>query len=471
MEPKRSTDCCANGYPLSVLLFTENCCLEKSILQVVNSHYQLDTVSVRSQALDLIQENEYECVILEMQNPVDETIGFLKRIRKISGKTAVMLLCSAAEISSAVEGIRAGASDFVIKEVEIGNLTDRIAKVTGKIAKTQKVAPGFPCQRQSGAPAQMVVGRSPRMLEVMEIARRAATYPVSILLLGENGTGKGLFAHWIHRMSQRKEGPYIGVNLAAIPSELVESTLFGHEKGAFTGAVGQRTGKFVQAQNGTLLLDEITELKFELQPKLLRVLQEGEFERVGSDRILYNEARIIAATNKNIYELVQNGEFRSDLFYRLNIVTITLPPLRERREDIPDLVRLFLGKYNRLYGRNVRGITNEGMDALLNHSWPGNIRELEHSIQRSIIVCDSEFAEIKHLFDTGSSWEFDASFVGRAAEEEKTLEELEQEYIEEVLNRTQGHQGQAAKILGIDRKTLYNKIMKFGLRRSLEQTG
>ncbi len=452
---------------ISILLVSGEPDTKESVCHSLPSHFELEICDEVDFAIVLLGKRQtFDCVLVDMKLPGDETLRLLRSVRQHSRGLPIMLMCSAAEISTAVEGIRSGATDFVIKEVEIVNLAERIAKVTGRSAKKLK---GMPCSVPKGpevVPNQMVVGRSPRMLEVMEMARRAASYPVPILLLGESGTGKGLFSHWIHRMSKRSEGPFAAVNLAAIPSDLVESTLFGHEKGAFTGAVGNRVGKFSQAQKGTLLLDEITEIGIELQPKLLRVLQEGEFERVGGEQILRNEARIISATNQNISELVKRGEFRSDLFYRLNLITITLPPLRERQEDIPDLVKLFLAKYNKMYECQLRGVTEQGMEALMDHDWPGNIRELEHTIQRAMILSDGDYADEKDLFDAqGVAQE---SLTSRLAEQGGTLEELEREYIEVVLRRTDQHQGQAAKVLGIDRKTLYNKIMKYGLRRSLE---
>lgn len=454
----------------SILLVSDSSKTINSINNILSVYCRVYTVANRAGALMIMEQERFDCVLVEMHLPGDDIINLLGHIKRRFNSLPTMVLCSAAEITTAVEAIRVGASDFVIKEVEMLNLHDRIAKLVGRTPKAQnpeEPAPTSTPSHKSWNPGTMVVGRSKRMLDVMEIARRSASFPVTILILGESGTGKGLFSHWIHRVSPRADGPFVAVNLAAIPSDLVESTLFGHEKGAFTGAIGQRTGKFGLAENGTLMLDEISELKLELQPKLLRVLQEGDYERVGGERTLQNEARIIAATNKNIYELVHEGKFRNDLLYRLNVVTITLPPLRERQEDIPDLVRLFLAKFNSAYGRAIKGLYPEALEALMDHDWPGNIRELEHAIQRSVIVAGEEYVTVKDLFDL--EFQPEERLTDQLAEREGTLEELERAYIEEILQRTDGHQGQAAKILGIDRKTLYNKIMKYGIRRSLEQ--
>jgi len=364
-----------------------------------------------------------------------------------------------------VEGVRAGAADFLIKDIEIHGLAERVVRAVGRPAEAPRADLAPPCRARDWTPGQMVVGRSRRMAEVMAVVRRAAQYPVPVLILGESGTGKEVLARFVHKMSARSDGPFAAVNLAAVPSELIESTLFGHEKGAFTGAVGQRTGKFGQAQGGTLLLDEITELKLELQPKLLRVLQEGEFERVGGERMLRNDARIIAATNQGISALVQQGAFRADLYYRLNVVTVTLPSLRERREDIPELVELFLRKYNQFYGRTVQQLRPDAVAALMEHDWPGNIRELENVIQRAVIVAEGDEVEPETLFDAVASGADRTD--SQASDFTGTLEDLERRYIAEVLQRVGGHQGNAARSLGIDRKTLYNKIMKYGLGRAL----
>ena len=457
--------------PHAVLVVSDEQEIRESICALLVQYYRVEVSSGGEEALHALARQPFDCVLIDMNVKGGDTLVTVRRIRELGEGTQalpVALLCSAAEISAAVEGIRAGATDFIIKEVEFVNLPERIAKLTGLRAKTLKGLPDPACQCQMmSPPSRMIVGRSARMLKVIEVAKRAASFPVTILLLGESGTGKGFFAQWIHQMSHRAEGPFVGVNLAAIPSELMESTLFGHEKGAFTGAVHQRTGKFTQAENGTLLLDEITELRLELQPKLLRVLQECEFERVGGDRTLRNEARVIAATNRDIAALVEDGAFRNDLYHRLNVITLTLPALRDRREDIPDLARLFFAKYNRLYSRQLRGITAPAMDALMDHLWPGNIRELEHVVQRAVIVSDSDYIDEEDLFD--NAVKTPNVVVSEVANRKGTLEDLEQQYITEILQRTGGHQGNAARILGIDRKTLYNKIMKYGLRQSLEQ--
>jgi len=413
----------------------------------------------------LADNQRFDCVLVDMPLVHGDALDLLRDVRHLPAGPPVILLCSAADISQAVEGVRAGAADFIIKDIEIDGLEERIAKAILRPPEAARKDLAPVCPVREWTPGQMVVGKSRRMAEVMAVVRRAAQYPVPVLILGESGTGKEILARFIHKMSARSCGPFAALNLAAVPSELIESTLFGHEKGAFTGAVGQRTGKFGQAQGGTLLLDEITELKLELQPKLLRVLQEGEFERVGGERTLRNDARIIAATNQSISALVQQGAFRGDLYYRLNVVAVTLPPLRERREDIPEFVSLFLRKYNQFYCRSVRDLRSEATAVLMEHDWPGNIRELENVIQRAVIVAEGDEIRPQALLDaTASSAE---AVISQTADFSGTLEDLERRYIEEVLRRVGGHQSNAARALGIDRKTLYNKILKYGLGRAL----
>jgi DNA-binding NtrC family response regulator len=448
----------------SILLVASKPDLVNSILSQLSPHYRIESASSGNAVLDLVETGRFDCVLVDMALSGEGTSDLLRQLKQRAGDLPVLMMCTTPDISSAVEAIRAGAADFIIKEVEIAGLAKRIAKLLKRSTTVNKRATASPARGSSFTPGKMVVGKSPAMLEAMQLAQQASAFPVSVLLLGESGTGKELLARWIHRNSDRAEGPFVAVNLAAIPSELIESTLFGHEKGAFTGASGPRSGKFNLAQNGTLLLDEITELRRDLQPKLLRVLQENEFERVGGDRTIHSNARIIAATNRDVSQTVEDGDLRDDLYYRLNVVTVTLPPLRERRDDIPELAHFFLDKYNSSYSCSVSGFDPVAMDFLIENNWPGNIRELENVVQRSVICTVDGTVSSSCLSHIDGAAETRA--VKRLADQHGTLEDLERCYIKEVLLRTGGHQGNAAKILGIDRKTLYNKLLKYGLGRS-----
>ncbi len=449
----------------SILLAAASSEVEDTIHARLASHYRIINTDSSREILGLVKAGEFECVLIDMARSADDTNDLLRRLKRQASELPVLVMCSSPEISAGVEAVRAGAADFIIKDVEFAGLSKRIAKLIGRAPATRKCSRRSPGSDHQWSPGKMVVGSSHGMREVMALARKAAKYRVNVLITGESGTGKELLAQWIHQRSVGSEGPFVAVNLAAIPSDLVESTLFGHEKGAFTGATGKRVGKFAQAQGGSLLLDEITELRLDLQPKLLRVLQESEFDRVGGDRTIRSDARVLAISNHDMAEQVQCGKFRSDLFYRLNIVAFRLPPLRERREDILELAGVFLDKYNRLYNCAVSGFAPEAKELLMSYDWPGNIRELENAVQRAVICVEEGELGVDGCFD------FVDYATDRAASQMSlqsgTLEEIEQRYIVEVLQRSGGHQGNAAKILGIDRKTLYNKILKFGLGRSL----
>jgi formate hydrogenlyase transcriptional activator len=305
-----------------------------------------------------------------------------------------------------------------------------------------------------------VIGQSRCLENVFFRVEAVAPQDSTVLLLGETGTGKGLVARAIHSRSLRRHRPLLTVNCTALPANLIESELFGREKGAFTGASSQQLGRFELADKGTILLDEIGDLPFELQAKLLQVIQEGEFSRLGSARTVKVDVRIIAATNRDLYEEIRLGRFREDLFYRLNIFPITVPPLRDRKEDIPLLVDYFLDKFNRKLGKNVRMVTNGTMSGLMAHTWPGNVRELESVIERAVIISRGSTLQVLD--------EFDAPHASGQRDEAVPLVEMERDYISQVLQRThwriEGSQG-AARILGINPSTLRGRMRKEGIHR------
>ena len=305
-----------------------------------------------------------------------------------------------------------------------------------------------------------VIGQSRCLEDVFYRVEAVAPQDSTVLLLGETGTGKGLVARAIHSRSLRKHRPLVTVNCTALPGNLIESELFGREKGAFTGASSQQLGRFELADKGTILLDEIGDLPFELQAKLLHVIQEGEFSRLGSAKTVKVDVRIIAATNRDLYEEIRLGRFREDLFYRLNIFPITVPPLRERKEDIPLLVDYFIDKFNRKLGKNIRVVTNGTMAGLMAHSWPGNVRELESVIERAVIVSRGTTLQVLDHFEAPS--------LAGPQDEGKPLVDLERDYIDQVLRRTnwriEGSKG-AARILGLNPSTLRGRMRKEGIHR------
>jgi DNA-binding NtrC family response regulator len=309
--------------------------------------------------------------------------------------------------------------------------------------------------------SDIVWGRSPRVHEVCDLVRRVAPLPVPVLVLGETGAGKEVFARLIHSQSRRAAGPFVPVNLAAIPSELVESTLFGHERGAFTGAVARHPGKLAQAHGGTLFLDEVAEMRVDLQAKLLRAIQEKAYEPVGGREPVPSDVRLVSATNVDLVGAVAQGTFRKDLFYRINVISFRLPALRERADDIPELLSHFVRRYCGAFDKPVRSISPAALEALVTYKWPGNIRELENKVQRAVALSEGPVLDLADFFDLEM---LDTQgFVRDAARTPGTLEEVEEAYIREVLRHTGGHQGEAARVLGIDRKTLYNKMLRLGL--------
>lgn len=300
--------------------------------------------------------------------------------------------------------------------------------------------------------------RSPAMQAVVDLVRRVAPTNATILLLGETGTGKELLAHAIHQASLRRDGPFVKVDCAGLPETLLESELFGHEKDAFTDAGARKIGRFELAHGGTVFLDEVAELGLAVQAKLLRVLQERAFERVGGTETVRVDVRILAATNQNLEEALKQGRLREDLYFRLNVVPLRVPPLRERRKDIPWLARRFAAEFAQRHGKPVEGFSEEALDLLARYPWPGNVRELEHAVERAILV-----AEGPRLLPEHFTLDFVAAAPTAPDDTLMTLEELEREYIRRILWKVRGHKGRAAKILGINRKTLLEKRKRYGL--------
>jgi DNA-binding NtrC family response regulator len=311
-----------------------------------------------------------------------------------------------------------------------------------------------------------IIGKSKPMQEVYQTLEKVAPTDSSVLIYGESGTGKELIARAIHKLSPRKDKPFIRVNCGALVETLLESELFGHEKGAFTGAMKRKKGRFELAHQGSIFLDEIGDISAAMQLKLLRVLQEKEFERVGSEETIQVDVRVMAATNKNLSELVQQGKFREDLYYRLHIIPIYLPPLRERNEDIPLLVNHFLKKLTNELNKPLKKISDSAMDKLLSYHWPGNIRELENVIERAVVLCDRKFIDIKDLplLSSATSEKLPPDVLDRfRLNLNDTLANIEKQLIERAMNETAGNKSQAAKLLGIQTSLLYYKLEKFGI--------
>ncbi|MFC2141983.1 sigma-54-dependent transcriptional regulator [Acidobacteriota bacterium] len=412
------------------------------------------------QGLKMLEKELFHAVLLDLKLPGLEGREVLTRIKKISPETPVIIITGFATIESAVDTIKRGAFDYLAKPFSPEELRVIVRKaLESRKLYTRSVAlqDEFDQQKQIG----MVVGRSESMVKVMDIVRRVSATESTVLITGESGTGKELLATQIHDYSFRRNAPFVVVDCGALVETLFESELFGHVKGSFTGAHETKHGRFEVADGGSIFLDEISNISLNIQAKLLRAIQEREITRVGSTQPIKVDVRIIAATNENLAECVQAGKFREDLFYRLSVVPIHLPPLRERSEDIPDLLEHFTRKYNKKAKKNIQDISPDARKALLEYGWPGNIRELENTIERAVVLSEGDRIGLNGLLYHGIG--SNLSFLQPPGGRFKSLEEVDQEYIRIVLQANHGNRSRTAQILGIDRKTLLAKIKKYNL--------
>lgn len=398
----------------------------------------------------LIRKHKPQVVLLDMNfrssvNNGNEGLFWLREIKGISSEIAVILFTAYADVTLAVEGMKIGATDFIVKPFDNNNLSETILGAFGK--KRRK-------ENQTSSP-QMLWGESPEMQRVRTIVERVAPTCANILITGENGTGKDLLAREIHRLSKRSGNHIETVDMGAVIETLFESELYGYVKGAFTDARADRAGKFETAHNGTLFLDEIGNLPYHLQAKLLTSLQQRRIVRVGSNTPIGIDIRLICATNKDLPRMVEDGQFRQDLFYRINTVTIELPPLRNRPEDIPALVESFINKYANIYSMSGIRVTEEAMKRLCSQTWPGNIRQLEHTVEKAMILSDGGVLGIRD-FDLH---EQQADNGNNAT----TLESMERNAITSAIKLHGGNMSEVARRLGITRQTLYNKMRKYGI--------
>jgi two-component system response regulator HydG len=409
-------------------------------------------------ALDLARKHRVHVVLTDLMMPGTNGVELLRALKELSPDTEVVLMTAYGTVETAVQAMREGAYDFVEKPLK--RMT--IVKSVRQAAERQKLVAENRSLRHELKllTTREIVGQSAALRRVLDVATQAAPSSATVLVLGESGTGKELIARYIHGKSARATGPFVAVNCAAIPETILESELFGHERGAFTGAVGRREGRFAKARGGTLFLDEIGELTPAVQVKILRVLQEGEYEPVGGNTVKA-DVRIVAATNRDLAAEVEAGRFREDLYYRLNVIAVTAPPLRNRREDIPLLVDHFIGVYCKKNGRSRLGVAPDAMQKLLDYSWPGNVRELENVVERAAVLCRGETIRLEDLPEV----------VAQAAAPSPSaltfaigtpLEEVEHRLIRETLAHTGGDKSLAAQLLGISTRTIYRTLGESG---------
>jgi DNA-binding NtrC family response regulator len=429
-------------------------------LNLEHAGYEVTTARTGEEGLALLNDNDYELVLLDLQLPDLDGLEVLRKIKGKQPSIEVIIITGYGTVSRAVEATKAGAFHFVEKPFEFGEIESLVARA---LERRRLIEEGDRLRHrlQQRTTYADMVGRSKQMQDIFEMIESVARSEANILIVGESGTGKELIANAIHYNSHRARGPFVKINCAALPKELIESELFGHTRGAFTGAIRDKEGLIARAGGGSLLLDEIAEMPMELQPKLLRVLQERVYYRLGSERPVEVDFRLICSTNRNPLEAVRQGQLREDLYYRISTITIEVPPLRDRADDIQLLADHFLRIYSEKYNKSVKGFSQSAMSAILNHRWPGNVRELESAVERAVLLCKGDLIEPGDLlFAPASSAPPANGFVVPAG---MTLEEIEREVIYQTLKRTKGNKQAAANALGIYRPRLYSKIRKYNL--------
>ncbi len=413
-------------------------------------------------ALEAVRSGDVDVCLLDVRLPGMEGIEVLERLKRLDAGLEVVLVTAVRTVRTAVEAMKLGAYDYLTKPFAVEDLRSVVNRALERRALHREVRYlRDELARHEGF--DQLVGRSPAMRRVYDVVRQIADTTATVLITGESGTGKELIARAIHRQGGRRDRPFVAVNCAALPAELLESELFGHERGAFTGAHARKLGKFEVAHTGTLLLDEIGSLRLDLQPKLLRALQEREIERVGGSRAIGIDVRIIAATNAELRQAVAAGRFREDLFYRLHVVPIAVPPLRHRREDVAPLARHFMAKYARQFAKTVTDLSPGALGALERYHWPGNVRELENIIARSVALASEPIVQLDQI-----PLDVALAPAEATAEDQLNLREarhdVERLLILRALDRARGNQTVAARLLGMHRNTLLVKLAQLGLR-------
>jgi DNA-binding NtrC family response regulator len=423
--------------------------------ELARKGYAVQVARDGGEALRVLRDNVFDVILLDIVMPGMDGLSLMKKLKEDSGAPPIIVLTGKATVETAVDAMKNGAYDYLTKPYKLDELAIVIERayefnrlsVKNKLLEQELVRKESPFE---------FVGKSRQLQEILALIKKVAPADSPVFIQGESGTGKELIANTVWHFSTRKEAPFIALNCASLSENLIESEIFGHEKGAFTNAYQMKHGLVEVADKGTLFLDEIGEMPAGLQPKLLRFLDSGEFRRVGGNKTLRVDVRMIAATNKDLSLLIKTGSFREDLYYRLNVINVTIPPLRERKEDIAGLAEHFLKKYSLKLSKSIAGFTTEAQELLIGYKWPGNVRELENVIERAVILCECDQIGAEDLSISSYSAVAEMSV-------NPSLEEMEKNYILRVLKEAGNNQSKASQLLGIDRKTLYLKLKKYGI--------
>ncbi len=447
---------------MSVILIVDDEPLQRDILKTILEEEGYETYSASSaeEGLKLIEQIHPDVVLTDLKMEGIDGIEFIEYLPEKPFRPPTIVMTAYGTISSAVDAIKKGAFDYLTKPLDKDLLLITIKRA---VEKAELLKENLSLQKALFDKFRIegIVGRSPKMKKIVEILKKVSPSNATVLILGESGTGKELIARAIHYNSPRRAKPFTAVNCAAIPENLIESELFGYEQGAFTGASIRNIGLFEATNGGTIFLDEIGDLPLLTQSKILRVLQDKEIRRLGGRESLKVNVRIIAATNKELEKEIANKKFREDLYYRLKVVTIELPPLRERKEDIPDLVTFFIKKYNQEFGKRVRSIDENAIKALIGYHWPGNIRQLESVIERAILICDDQVISLNDIKSELNFYQKKGIFDFELPEEGINFEDLEKELLQKAMKKANGVASKAAKLLGMTYKTFWYRWEKY----------
>lgn len=432
---------------------------------LIKEGYEVETASNGEEGLQKALASPFDQILCDIRMARMDGLEFLKEIKKTELETTIIVMSAYGTVDIAIEAMKLGAYDYISKPFKPDEiiLTLRKAEEREQLRRENQLLRREVAQKYS---FENIVSKNEKMQKMFDVIKKVARYKSTVLITGESGTGKELVARALHYNSERSQNPFIPVNCGAIPENLLESELFGHVKGAFTDAIRTKKGLFEEADGGTLFLDEIGELPAQLQVKLLRVLQEGEIRRIGESKSIKVNVRIVVATVKDLTKEVNEGRFREDLFYRLNVLPIHIPPLRERKEDIPLLIHHFINKYNQSMNKNVAGIDHKALETLMNHSWFGNVRELENTIERAIVLAERNNIELENL--PIETQEFKEEFEPEPLPDEeysikKASKALEINLIKRALRKTKGNHTHAAKVLEISHRALLYKIKEYGI--------